>query len=128
MLVCNMLTTIFFLIEVQLTYNVMLVSGVQQSGSIICVCVHLVVSNYFFTSKNTGMSCYFLFHGIFLTQGLNPNLFHLLHRQADSLPLYHLGSHIYIFFFRFFALYIIKNVKQNSLCYTLVFIGYLFYI
>ena len=30
--------------------------------------------------------------GIFLTQGLNPHLLHLLHWQADSLPLCHLGS------------------------------------
>ena len=28
----------------------------------------------------------------FLTQGLNPCLLHLLHRQAGSLPLRHLGS------------------------------------
>ena len=30
--------------------------------------------------------------GIFLTQGSNPRLFHLLNWQADSSPLYHLGS------------------------------------
>ena len=42
-----------------------------------------------FPSKNTGMGCYFLLQGIFLTQGLNLNL---LHWQANSLPL----SHIYI--------------------------------
>ena len=30
--------------------------------------------------------------GIFPTQGLNPHLLCLLHRQADSLPLSHLGS------------------------------------
>ena len=30
--------------------------------------------------------------GIFLTQGLNPHLWRLLHRQADSLLLGHLGS------------------------------------
>ena len=30
--------------------------------------------------------------GIFLTQGLNPHLLHVLHGQADSLPLRHLGS------------------------------------
>ena len=31
-------------------------------------------------------------YGIFLTQGLNPHLLHLLHWQADSLPLHHLRS------------------------------------
>ena len=30
--------------------------------------------------------------GIFLTQGSNPRLLHLLHWQVDSLPLSHLGS------------------------------------
>ena len=31
--------------------------------------------------------------GIFLTQGLNLHFLCLLHWQADSLPLHHLGSH-----------------------------------
>ena len=34
----------------------------------------------------------FLLQGIFLTQGSNLNLLHLLHWQADSLPLSNLGS------------------------------------
>ena len=42
--------------------------------------------------KNSGVGCHFLLQGIFLTQGSNPGLFHLLHGQADSLPLNHLGS------------------------------------
>ena len=37
--------------------------------------------------NNTGVSCHFLFQGIFLTQGSNPNLLCLLHQQVDSLPL-----------------------------------------
>ena len=41
------------------------------------------------TSKNTSAGSHFLLHGIFLTRGLNPGL---LHWQADSLPLSHLGS------------------------------------
>ena len=32
------------------------------------------------------MGCHFLLQGIFPTQGLNPRLLHLLHGQADSLP------------------------------------------
>ena len=40
-------------------------------------------------SKNTGVSCHFLLQGIFPTEGWN---LCLLHYQADSLPLYHLGS------------------------------------
>ena len=35
------------------------------------------------------LGCHFLLQGIFPTQGSNPNL---LHQQADSLPLSHLGS------------------------------------
>ena len=42
-----------------------------------------------FPGKNTGMGCHFLLQGIVLTQGLNLGL---LHWQADSLPLSHLGS------------------------------------
>ena len=37
--------------------------------------------------KNTGVGCHFLFQGIFLTQGWNPSLLHLLHWQVGSLPL-----------------------------------------
>ena len=37
--------------------------------------------------KNTGAGCHFLLQGIFLTQGSNLHLLHLLHWQADSLPL-----------------------------------------
>ena len=37
--------------------------------------------------KNTGVGCHFLLQGIFLTQGSNPSLLHLLHAQANSLPL-----------------------------------------
>ena len=40
--------------------------------------------------KNTG--CHFLLHEIFSTQGSNPCLLCLLHWQADSSPLSHLGS------------------------------------
>ena len=38
---------------------------------------------------HTGVGCHFLLQGIFPTQGLN---LHLLHWQADSLPLSHQGS------------------------------------
>ena len=38
--------------------------------------------------------CHALLQGIFLTQGSSPSFLHLLHWQADSLPLNHLGSPI----------------------------------
>ena len=37
--------------------------------------------------KSTGVDCHAFLQGIFLTQGSNLQLFHLLHWQADSLPL-----------------------------------------
>ena len=44
-----------------------------------------------FPSKNTGVGSHFLLQGSFLTQRWNPRLLGLLHWQADSLPLRHLG-------------------------------------
>ena len=44
------------------------------------------------SGKNIGVGCHVLLQGIFLTQGLNRCLLHLLHGQADSLPLSHLWS------------------------------------
>ena len=43
-------------------------------------------------AKNTAVDCHFLLQEIFPTQGLDPPLLYLLHRQADSVPLSHLGS------------------------------------
>ena len=45
-----------------------------------------------FPGKNTGVGFHFLLQGIFLTQGSNPHLLHLLHWQVDSSSLCHLGS------------------------------------
>ena len=42
-------------------------------------------------NKN-GVGCHALLQGVFPTQGLNSCLLRLLHWQADSLPLHHLGS------------------------------------
>ena len=55
--------------------------------------------------KNTGVGCHFLLQGIFLTQGSNLSLPCLLHRQADSSRLCHLGSlvHTHSLFILFVA-------------------------
>ena len=45
-----------------------------------------------FPRQDTGVGCHFLLQGIFLTQRSNPHLLCLLHWQADSFPLNHLGS------------------------------------
>ena len=48
-----------------------------------------------FTARNTGVGYHFLFQEIFQTQESNPHLLLLLHWQADSLPLHHLGSPVF---------------------------------
>ena len=45
-----------------------------------------------FPGKDTRMGCHFLPQGIFLTQGSNMCLLHLLHWHANSLPLSHQGN------------------------------------
>ena len=52
-----------------------------------------------FPGKDTGMGCHCLLQGIFLTQGSNPHLLHLLHWQVDSLPLAPPGKPPPFFFF-----------------------------
>ena len=42
--------------------------------------------------QDTGRGCHFLLQGFFQTWGSNPYLLDPLNWQADSLPLYHLGS------------------------------------
>ena len=44
--------------------------------------------------KNTGVSCHFLFQGIFLTQGWNQSLLHLLWSRQILYHQHHLGSPI----------------------------------
>ena len=45
-----------------------------------------------FSRQKYWSGLHFLLQGIFLTQGLNPHLLHLLHWWVDSSPLSHLGS------------------------------------
>ena len=47
--------------------------------------------------KNTAVGYHFLLQRIFPTQGLNPRLLHLLHWQADSLPLAPPGKPLYMY-------------------------------
>ena len=46
--------------------------------------------------KDTGLGCHFLLQGIFLNQGLNSSLLHLLHWQTDSLLLASPGKPVYV--------------------------------
>ena len=60
-----------------------------------------------FPGENTAAECHFLLQGIFLTQGSNLSFLHLLHLQADSLPLEpsgkspnaRLNSFVFLFYF-----------------------------
>ena len=59
-----------------------------QSCLTLCDCMDCrLFCPWDFPGKNTGVGCYFLLQGIFLTQGLNPHLLCLLHWQMGSLPL-----------------------------------------
>ena len=49
---------------------------------------------WYFPGKNAGVGCHFLLWGIFPIQGSNPPL---LHWQAGSLPLSHLGIYMFIY-------------------------------
>ena len=70
-----------------------------------------ILCRWDFPGKNTGVGCHFLLQGIFLTQGWNPCL---LHGQADSLPLHHLGSHMLV------GMLICKFIWESSLAKFLV--------
>ena len=90
--------------ETQLLNCVKVSSVFCLNGTATCVCACSVTQLYLtlcnptdckpsrllcpwnFSGKNTGVGCHFLFLGIFLTQGSNPRLLHLLHWQLDSLP------------------------------------------
>ena len=65
---------------------------------------------------NTGMGCYFLFQGIFPTQGLN---LHLLHWQADSLSLSHQGTNPQPSYPHCTVLYAAAAAKSLQSCPTL---------
>ena len=56
------------------------------------VAIHQAPLSRNFPEKNTGVKCHFLCQGIFLTQGLNLHLLHLLSWKMDSSLLSHLGS------------------------------------
>ena len=52
--------------------------------------------------------------GIFLIQGWNQCLLHLLHWQVDSLPLHHLGNPIYLYRIRHKKTKAKTKVKRDS--------------
>ena len=59
------------------------------------------------------MGCYWLLQGIFLTQGSNPHLLHLLHWQAGSLPAESQGKSIsYLGLYNIFYQVIYEEKKK----------------
>ena len=71
-----------------------------------------------FLGKNTGVGYHFLLQGIFLTQGLNPRLLHLVHWQADSLPLVPPGKPQALITYLFYTVVYICQSQSPNLCYT----------
>ena len=63
--------------------------------------------------KNTGVGCHFLLQETFLTQGLKPCL---LHWQADSLALSHLGFQAYNILNKIMTWFEREVCKQYSFC------------
>ena len=59
-----------------------------------CILPARVLHPWDFPGKSTGVGCQFLLLGIFPIQESNPHLLPLLHWQAESSPLHHLGSPI----------------------------------
>ena len=66
-----------------------------------------------FPGKNTVVGCHYLLQGIFLTQGPNPYLLHLLALAGDSLPLSHLETHTLICSDKNLCL-IVRKVGKNT--------------
>ena len=66
-----------------------------------------------FLGKNTGVGCHFLLQGIFLTQGSNPCLLHLLHPKAVCLSLEPPGKPL--FHFRWDYCKLSENLQVNWL-------------
>ena len=60
-----------------------------MSSSFVTLWTAKLLCPWDFQGKNTGVGCHFLLWGIISTEGLN---LHLLHWQADSLPLSHQGN------------------------------------
>ena len=69
-----------------------------------------------FPGKNTRVGCHFLLQGVLLTQGLNP---HLLHSQADSLPLSHHGSSCLVFAIGLISFDTLQNSVRHVLLLSL---------
>ena len=79
----------------------------------VCVCVCVCVCSVMLTFSNpmdcnppgssvhgTRVGCHFLLQGIFQIHISNPHFLSLLHWQADSLPLHHLGTYTHIHSFK----------------------------
>ena len=69
----------------------MLSCSVMSDSAIPWTVAHQAPLSMGLSRQDTGVGSHFLLQGIFLIQGLNSCLPHLLHWQADSLPLSHLS-------------------------------------
>ena len=76
------------------------------------------VSSVHFPGKNTGVGCHFLLQWIFSTQGSNLCLLHLLHWQADSLPLAPPRKPTYIYTNYIFGISVLQMFPQEAYVYN----------
>ena len=60
---------------------------VQSLSCVLFFCGPRLLCPWNFPGKDTEVGCHFLLQGIFPTQGSNPCLSCILHKQTDSLPL-----------------------------------------
>ena len=74
------------------TVTCVLKSSIVSDSATPWTVAHQSPLSWEFPGKNTGVGCHFLLQRIFPNQGSSLRLLCLLHWQADSLPLSHLGS------------------------------------
>ena len=67
-----------------------------------------------FQAQSLGWVASFYSRGIFPTQGLNLHLQHLLHWQANSLPLHDLGSPVYIHIYVYIYIQFIYRIRRDK--------------
>jgi len=74
--------------------------------------------------KSTGVSCHFLLQEIFLTQGLNPSLLHLLYWKVGSLPAEPLRKPLLLLIYQYYTLWIYYNILILYVVYSLESVRY----
>ena len=101
------------LVIVKLYYAFYVISVVSVRDPVDCSPQGSCLWDYL--GKNIDLVCHALLQGIFPTQGFNPRLLYLLHRQAGSLPPCHLGSRVsyYILHYIYYIMEFCNQVMND---------------